>query len=228
MLSMLAFMVKGFVLIPFTDMTTAVERYSLTTGWYVYYAAFSSIFLFYAFAVFWMFKMQRFDPNKVAYLERTREQRENSEFSFKATYKATVQEVLHNDLLKYALFSAFPTVTCFYSWVQGVPPQVMAFSEHPFSSAAMFGYELFRVPHAFFDLFMPLGIVSVPVGLVCNLAAFVAAYALIVTLYRKSLWERAEGRLSRQWGEGTRRIVGLVILALVIGFYGRMAGWFDK
>lgn len=31
-LSALAFMAKGFVLIPFTDMTTAVERYSLTTG----------------------------------------------------------------------------------------------------------------------------------------------------------------------------------------------------
>ena len=226
-LSMLAFMVKGFGLIPFTDMTVA-ERYAMTSGWYVYYAAFASIILFYAFAGLWMFKMQRFDRNKVIYLEQTREQRGNSEFAFKATYTETVREVLRNDLWKYALFSIVPTVTCFGSWLQGMPPQVMAFSEHTFHSAAMCGYELFRVPHAFFDLFMPLGIYSVPLGLVCNLAVFVFTYALIVTLYRRSLWKSAEGRISHRLGRGAHTVIVLVLLALAIGWYGRMAGWFDK
>ncbi len=228
-LSILAFMAKGLILIPFTDMTLAAERYSLTAGWYVYYAAFASIILFYVFAAFWMFKMQRFDPDKVSYLERTRDERGNNAFSFKATYKETLCEVLHDDLRKYALFSALPTVAGFCSWLYGMPPQTAIFSELWISDIVSAGYHLCRVPHAFFDLFIPFGMVSILLGLVCNLAVFVVVYTLIVTLYRKSLWESAEGRIrSRRLGRGARSIAIFLLVVLVIGWYGRMAGWFDE
>ena len=132
---------------------------------------------------------------------QTRADREQGQsFRFVRTFKETLAETCRGELWKYGVFCIWPTISCTYSLMIGYLPQEYAILEAPlFGQEGLgglvgLGIALFRAQHIFFDVFYPVGIFCVPLGLITGSVVFITLYAFGSTLVKQAAYERALGK----------------------------------
>ena len=85
----------------------------------------------------------------------------------------------------------------------------------PYAPLIIYGLSFFRVQHFFFDLFCPLGIFSVPLGLLVGGALFVLAYSLIITWVKENIYYGF--KLKEQRSRRIKIIIFTMLAVAVIG-----------
>ena len=154
------------------------------------------------------------------YLEKTRNNRAHGiPFAFGATLRESVKETFRSELWKYGVFCIWPTVTCAYAFFKGGIPQVIGAAEPDLFGLARLGsfvevgYILFRVQHYLFEIFYPLGVACVPLGLIVGGALFVALSSLGTTMTKRRAYRRADGKSDMV----VAVLWGLLLLLLLAG-----------
>ena len=177
----------------------------LTSGPYFAISFIICVFWFYFFLFLWK---QRCPTHKMPFCPKIRTLKENQiPFHWPTQYKESIYETLKKEIWAYAIWCIFPTITCASAWCIGYGPQM--FTAFPNSAFFTYGISLFKVQHFFFDLFYPLGIFSVPLGLLVGGALFVFAYSFIITLMKKNIYYGLKEKKSRS------RLIKIIIFALL-------------
>ena len=216
--SMLSWMLAEALALPLVSLWVeeGENKFMLTSGPYFWFVALMCILIFYSFMFLWIRRQCR-TPDKMPFCKGIKALQENqAPFNWATQYKKSIRETLEQEVWAYAIWCIFPTITCASSWCIGYRPQTLIRLELPNSGFITNGMSLFRAQHFFFDLFSPLGIFSVPLGLFVGVAFFVVIYSFIITLMKEKIYYGSKEK-SRKVFVVTVSVAILLIVA-IIGF----------